>query len=85
MTIRPIRVTNGTGGAVVQGVTPMTRRSDGQTSPAAESGDDKVFEQATGMLWNPLAGPPLRPALFRVLATTPGTRTSTVPPNPYGG
>jgi hypothetical protein len=37
-----------------------------------ESSDDKVFEQATGMLWNPLVGPALRSALFRVLATTPG-------------
>ena len=36
------------------------------------SADDKVFEQATTMLWNPLVPPTLRSALFRVLAATPG-------------
>jgi hypothetical protein len=34
--------------------------------------DDLVFEQATGMLWNPLVGPSLRSALYKVLANTPG-------------
>lgn len=34
--------------------------------------DDLVFEQATDMLWNPLVGPSLRSALYKVLANTPG-------------
>jgi hypothetical protein len=41
------------------------------TAPAS-SADDKVFEQATNMLWNPLVPPALRSALFKVLAATPG-------------
>jgi hypothetical protein len=36
--------------------------------------DDWVFEQATMMLWNPLVGPDLRSALYKVLAATPGVR-----------
>jgi hypothetical protein len=39
--------------------------------------DDYVFEQATTMLWNPLVGPALRSALYKVLAATPGVRVST--------
>jgi hypothetical protein len=38
--------------------------------------DDYVFEQATTMLWNPLVGPALRSALYKVLAATPGVRVS---------
>ena len=34
--------------------------------------DDKVFEQANLMLWNPLVPPALRSAVFKVLAATPG-------------
>ena len=34
--------------------------------------DDKVFEQASLMLWNPLVPPALRSAVFKVLAATPG-------------
>jgi hypothetical protein len=34
--------------------------------------DSFVFEQATITLWNPLASPALRSALFKVLASTPG-------------
>jgi hypothetical protein len=52
----------------------LGRKPHGSASPAPESGDDKVFGQATGMLWNPLVGPALRAALFRVLATTPGVK-----------
>jgi hypothetical protein len=55
-------------------VAALGRKPHMSASPAPESGDDKVFEQATGMLWNPLVGPPLRSALFRVLATTPGVK-----------
>jgi hypothetical protein len=36
--------------------------------------DDWAFEQATTMLWNPLVGPDLRSALYKVLADTPGVR-----------
>jgi hypothetical protein len=36
--------------------------------------DDFVFEQATTLLWNPLVGPELRSALYKVLADTPGVR-----------
>lgn len=39
-----------------------------------ESDAGKVFQQASGMLWNPLVAPQLRAALFRVLATTPGVK-----------
>jgi hypothetical protein len=38
--------------------------------------DDLVFDQATGMLWNPLVGPALRSALYKVLAATPGVRVN---------
>ena len=38
--------------------------------------DDWVFEQATTMLWNPLVGPDLRAALYKVLADTPGVRVT---------
>jgi len=36
------------------------------------SEDDIVFDQATNMLWSPLAGPDLRAALFKLLEATPG-------------
>jgi hypothetical protein len=36
--------------------------------------DDWAFEQATTLLWNPLVGPELRSALYKVLADTPGVR-----------
>jgi hypothetical protein len=38
--------------------------------------DDWVFEQATTMLWNPLVGPDLRAALYKVLADRPGVRVN---------
>ncbi|HEX4017988.1 MAG TPA: hypothetical protein VHX15_14730 [Frankiaceae bacterium] len=38
--------------------------------PLVFTADDKVFEQATDMLWNPVVGPQLRSALFKVLAAT---------------
>jgi hypothetical protein len=34
--------------------------------------DDKVFQQASDILWNPLVGPALRSALYKVLAAVPG-------------
>ena len=48
--------------------------------PAQASGltdNDLVFDQATGMLWNPLVGPALRSALYKVLAETPGVQVRT--------
>ncbi|MGH3191201.1 MAG: hypothetical protein ACRDPY_29800 [Streptosporangiaceae bacterium] len=48
--------------------------------PAAAPGltaDDLVFGQATTMLWNPLVGPALRAALYKVLAETPGVQVRT--------
>jgi hypothetical protein len=38
--------------------------------------DDSAFEQATTLLWNPLVGPELRSALYKVLANTPGVRVN---------
>jgi hypothetical protein len=38
--------------------------------------DDWAFEQATTLLWNPLVGPQLRSALYKVLAETPGVRVN---------
>jgi hypothetical protein len=38
--------------------------------------DDKVFEQASLLLWNPLVPPALRSAVFKVLAATPGVRVN---------
>lgn len=48
--------------------------------PAARPGltdDNLVFDQATTMLWNPLVGPALRAALYKVLAETPGVQVRT--------
>ncbi len=36
-----------------------------------------MFEQASYLLWNPLVGPPLRSALLKVLAATPGVMVRT--------
>jgi hypothetical protein len=44
--------------------------------PLKLTADDKVFEQANLMLWNPLVGPELRAAVFRVLAATPGVQVN---------
>jgi hypothetical protein len=42
--------------------------------PVIESDSDMVFQEASDMLWNPLVGPALRSALYKVLATVPGVR-----------
>lgn len=44
--------------------------------PLKLTANDKVFEQANLLLWNPLAGPALRSAVFRVLAATPGVQVN---------
>ena len=44
--------------------------------PLRLTADDKVFEQASLLLWNPLAGPALRAAVFKVLAGTPGVQVN---------
>jgi hypothetical protein len=41
-----------------------------------QSNADLIFGQATDMLWNPMVGPALRSALYKVLATTPGVRVN---------
>jgi hypothetical protein len=38
--------------------------------------NDKVFEQASLLLWNPLVSPALRSAVFKVLAATPGVQVN---------
>jgi hypothetical protein len=42
------------------------------TEPIPFHDNDRVFQQATFLLWNPLVGPELRAALYQVLATVPG-------------
>ena len=42
------------------------------THPIPFNDNDRVFQQATFLLWNPLVGPDLRSALYRVLATVSG-------------
>ena len=44
--------------------------------PLKLTANGKVFEQAGLLLWNPLAGPALRSAVFRVLAATPGVQVN---------
>jgi len=46
-------------------------------SQPKETRNDKVFSQAAFLLWNPAISPPLRSALFKVLAATPGVRVDT--------
>jgi hypothetical protein len=42
--------------------------------PVTVSDGDMVFQEASDMLWNPLVGPALRSALYRVLASVPGVK-----------
>ena len=57
---------------------PVRKTSRPTPVPIAHlvSDDDMVFQQASYMLWNPLVGPALRSALYKVLATVPGVRVS---------
>jgi hypothetical protein len=43
----------------------------------APTDNDLVFEQATGLLWEPDLSPALRAALYKVLAATPGVTVKT--------
>jgi hypothetical protein len=47
-----------------------------QPIPVTVSDNDIVFQQATYMLWNPLVGPALRSALYKLLATVPGVKVN---------
>jgi hypothetical protein len=44
--------------------------------PLTVSADDMVFQEASDMLWNPLVGPALRAALYKVLAAVPGVKVT---------
>ena len=44
--------------------------------PLRLTANDKVFEQASLLLWNPLVSPALRSAVFKVLAATPGVQVN---------
>jgi hypothetical protein len=46
----------------------------GTVSQPQLTDDDWAFDQATTLLWNPLVGPQLRAALYKLLADTPGVR-----------
>jgi hypothetical protein len=48
----------------------------GRITPVPFTSDDKVFQQANNVLWNPLSGPALRSALFRVLMNVPGVKVN---------
>jgi hypothetical protein len=52
------------------------RKKKGQPTPVAipltVSDNDKVFQQASNLLWYPLVSPALRAALYKVLAAVPG-------------
>jgi hypothetical protein len=55
---------------------PLRKANHATPSPRAlpvlASDDDMVFQEASDMLWNPLVGPHLRSALYKVLAAVPG-------------
>jgi hypothetical protein len=48
-----------------KGPTPVAK-------PITVSDNDKVFQQASYLLWNPLVSPALRSAVYKVLAAVPG-------------
>jgi hypothetical protein len=51
-------------------------RMEYQAQPK-ETTDDLIFSQAAYLLWEPMVGPNLRSALFKVLASTPGVVVNT--------
>jgi hypothetical protein len=48
----------------------------GRITPVPTNDNDKVFQQANNVLWNPLSGPALRAALYRVLMNVPGVKVN---------
>jgi hypothetical protein len=46
--------------------------------------DDNVYQEADEQLWNPLVGPALRSALYKVLAATPGVTVTDNATDPSG-
>lgn len=50
--------------------------ADGGSATPEPSDDTKAFVQAAQTLWNPLLDPPLRAALLRVIAATPGVQVA---------
>jgi hypothetical protein len=46
--------------------------------------DDNVYQEADEQLWNPLVGPSLRSALYKVLAATPGVTVIDSATDPSG-
>jgi len=60
---------------------PLPRPAKGRPSvvpiPLTVTDDDKVFQQASDILWNPLVSPALRSALYQVLATVRGVHVAT--------
>jgi hypothetical protein len=44
--------------------------------PITVSDNDKVFQQASNLLWYPLVSPALRSALYKVLAAVPGVKVN---------
>jgi hypothetical protein len=59
-------------GSAAQRASQATRSPRPIPIPVTVSDDDIVFQQASSMLWNPLVGPALRSALYKVLAAVPG-------------
>jgi hypothetical protein len=55
----------------------MLKRLHVTPKPIVVTDDDKVFQQASGMLWNPLVDPALRSALYKLLAEIPGVQVNT--------
>lgn len=63
--------------ASTPGIAPAEKSGPGAAQPALGD-DDVVYEEANGLLWDPLVPPALRSALYQVLAQTSGV---TVNPN----
>ncbi|HSZ40090.1 MAG TPA: hypothetical protein VK817_09040 [Trebonia sp.] len=60
------------GWTAAQSAAGKTGHAFPKAAPIVVSDDDMVFQQASDMLWNPLVSPPLRSALYKVLASVPG-------------
>jgi hypothetical protein len=58
-------------------VQKMRKRAHATPIAIVVTDNDKVFQQASDMLWNPLVDPALRSALYKLLAEIPGVRVNT--------